>query len=384
MIEKIKQLDLSTREGRDAALRLIGEQRMADAISQFHASIEAEADTPTLEDQLEGVETLFEFLSERPRPAIVQWDDIPNTKREWLINAWLPANTVTMFTGEGGAGKSWLTLQAVCQVCCGYKGAFLDPNFQRVADKTPPRNVVFATYEDEPAEIKRRLHVLASGMPWIEKAMKTIKSHLHVVDMRGIGSVWGPGIGKHIQNTGELLAAGEDLRAICQREDIKASLLVMDPLSGAFGGNENDRTAVYDFVSDFRGWGDEAQCAMLVIGHLPKSQEGKAAGFSGSTAWEASARSMWKLSQKSFEQTDPDDKKEEKVTRHYWTLEHTKSNYAPIQSERLLGKRKQGWWAEAQNQVDAANAFEAYQQGREHDTQQEDNADESGEIIPRF
>ena len=116
MIEQIKQLDLSTREGRDEAMRLIGSQRMSDAITQFYASIESEADTETLENQLEGLETLSEFQSERPQPQIIQWDDIPNIeRREWLIDSWLPANTVTMFTGEGGAGKSWLTLQAVCQ-----------------------------------------------------------------------------------------------------------------------------------------------------------------------------------------------------------------------------------------------------------------------------
>ena len=131
-------------------------------------------------------------------------------------------------------------------MCCGYRDACLDPHFKKVADVTNRRDVVFATYEDEPAEIKRRLQVLASGMPWIAAAMDTIKRHLHIVNMRGIGSVWGPGVGKHIANTGDLLAAGEDLRAIC--EDIKAQLLVMDPLSGAFGGNENDRTAVCDFV----------------------------------------------------------------------------------------------------------------------------------------
>ena len=90
-------------------------------------------------------------------------------------------------------------------------------------------------------------------------------------------------MGKHIANTGDLLSAGEDLRAICEEKE--ARLLVLDPLSGAFGGNENDRTAVYDFVSSFRGWGDTAKCAMLVIGHLPKSKEGKEAGFSGTTAW---------------------------------------------------------------------------------------------------
>ena len=141
--------------------------------------------------------------------------------------------------------------------------------------------------------------------------------HVHIVDMRGIGSVWGPGIGKHIANTGDLLSAGEDLRTIC--EDKEACLLVMDPLSGAFGGNENDRTAVYDFVSSFRGWGDTVGCAMLVIGHLPKSAEGKAAGFSGSTAWEASARSMWMLGRQSFEENSTD-KDNNKQTRYYWDI----------------------------------------------------------------
>ena len=147
----------------------------------------------------------------------------------------------------------------------------------------------------------------------------------------------------------------------------------MDPLSGAFGGNENDRTAVYDFVSSFRGWGDEAQCAMLVIGHLPKSQEGKAAGFSGSTAWEASARSMWMLSRKSFSEGD-------KETKHYWALEHTKSNYAPLQSLIPLTKQKQGWWSQADDRKDAADALEAYQQGAEHT--QEETHDEAD--IPEF
>ena len=326
------------------------------------------------EEIFDNLRVLNNKLSPQPTPAIVQWEDIPDIKRrEWLIDQWLPSNTVTMFTGEGGAGKSWLTLQAVCQVCCGFRDAYLDPHFKKFADVTTRRDVVFATYEDEPAEIKRRLQALANEMPWIAYTMDTIYQHLHIVDMRGIGSVWGPGLGKHIANTGDLLSAGEDLRAIC--EDKEASLLVIDPLSGAFGGNENDRTAVYDFVSSFRGWGDTAKCAMLVIGHLPKSQEGKAAGFSGSTAWEASARSMWKLSQNSFVEGEGD----EKETRHYWTLEHTKGNYAPLQSEIPLSKQKTGWWRQAADREEAAEGFETYQQGREHTTQEDTHDD-----IPPF
>ena len=315
----ITDFDLTTKDGIQQAKRYIAKQRRDAAINELHAALDTEEDTEALENRLKEIDILNEFQAERPRVEVIAWDKIPDVDREWLIPQWLPANTVTMFTGDGGAGKSWLTLQAVCQIACGFRDAFLNPDFEKVADITTRRNVVFATYEDEPAEIKRRLQALASGMPWIADSLQIIQQHLYIVDMRGIGSVWGPGLGNHIQNTGDLLAAGEDLRAICEEKN--ASLLVMDPLSGAFGGNENDRTAVYDFVSSFRGWGDAAKCAMLVIGHLPKGAEGRAAGFSGSTAWEASTRSMWLLSKKSLSQETGEKE------RYYWALEHTKSNY---------------------------------------------------------
>ena len=371
----MSQFDLTTKEGIAQARLYLAEKRHDDAIKEFDAAIEAKLDTPALEDRLKEIELLNEFRSERPRPSIVQWEDIPDIeRREWLIDQWLPANTVTMFTGEGGAGKSWLTLQAVCQVCCGFRDAYLDPGFGKVADVSTRREVVFATYEDEPAEIKRRLQALASGMPWVADSLTTIQQHLHIVDMRGIGSVWGPGMGKHIENTGDLLSAGEDLRAICEEKE--ARLLVLDPLSGAFGGNENDRTAVYDFVSSFRGWGDTAKCAMLVIGHLPKSQEGKETGFSGSTAWPASVRSMWMLSKKVIvKKKSKDDEDLEVEGKQYWTLEHTKSNYAAIQPAVYLAKQKQGWFSQAADPEDAAEAFDAYQKGVEHQPQEDTDDD---------
>ena len=374
------KLDLIERENWEHERKQIANQLHLDLAMSLPDDPEAKREALRRRgENFDTLRVLNSKLSPQPMPKITAWDDIPEIKREWLIDSWLPANTVTMFTGEGGAGKSWLTLQAVCQVVCGFRDAFIDPDFKKVADTTGPHHIIFATYEDEPTEIKRRLHQLASGMPWIADSMSTIKSHLHLVDMRGIGSVWGPGLGKHIANTGDLLAAGEDLREIC--ESNQAKLLVMDPLSGAFGGNENDRTAVYDFVSSFRGWGDQAKCAMLVIGHLPKSQEGKAAGFSGSTAWEASARSMWMLSKKSF--TEGEGK--EKETKHYWALEHTKGNYASLQPMIPLIKDKSGWWRQANDRSDAADALDAYQQGISH-TQEEPHDDEEIDEadIPEF
>ena len=275
--------------------------------------------------------------------------------------------------GQGGAGKSWLTLQVICEIASHASGgSWGKPNaeIQKPSEyddstENDPNHIVFATYEDEPAEIKRRLNDLTSAFGWVADQRAVIQEHLHIVDMRGIGSVWGPGAGNHIAITGELLRSGEALRKVC--EDIKARLLILDPLSGAFGGNENDRTAVYDFVSNFRGWGDAAKCAMLVIGHLPKTQ---GAGFSGSTAWEASARAMWMLS-KEVHNSDKN------TTEYYYALAHTKSNYAPLQQQRYLVKSRYGWWQEVQTQEEAIEgykAFEEYQQNKA--TQQEPDYDE--------
>lgn len=375
-------LDLNTRDGRNQAkqhLIALGKKFAIDEVNRLtNAALEADE---TEGDRIENIGNLlaeidvFEKKSGLSEVEITQWDDIPDSHREWLIPQWLPANTVTMFTGQGGAGKSWLTLQAVCQIACGFNGAYLDPDYERTQpadydENAPvPKHVIFATYEDEPAEIKRRLYTLASGMDWIESELDTIKRHVHIVDMRGIGSVWGPGLGNHIANTGDLLSAGEDLREICEVQD--ARLLVMDPLSGAFGGNENDRTAVYDFVSSFRGWGDTAKCAMLIIGHLPKGVEGRAAGFSGSTAWEASARSMWLLGKK-------EPKKDENMDE-YWALSHTKSNYAPLHDEIPLIKTRNGWWRKAASIMAAIDGLKTYQE--EHRDPQEDTDNDGYEGV---
>lgn len=374
--ERIEGLDLTTAEGIKAARQAIREYGRDASIKEFNQLLEIQlTEDQTENDWLHNLQELLEDVDscnkalERPHPKVIHWDDIEVIDREWLIPNWLPANTATMFTGDGGAGKSWLTLQAVCQIAAGFKNAFLNPEFSIPSEpdkNIEPKHIVFATYEDEPAEIKRRLQALAAGMNWILESLDTIQQHLHIVDMRGIGSVWGPGMGKHIANTGDLLFAGEAIRTIC--EERNAKLLVMDPLSGAFGGNENDRTAVYDFVSAFRGWGDATKCALLLIGHLPKGAEGRAAGFSGSTAWEASARSMWMLSKQNAGDS--------KNPKEYWALLHTKANYAPLQNEKPLIKSQYGWWQEARNSDEAIDTWKDYQETLEKE-QEEDETDPS-------
>ena len=365
MVIELGELDLLTAEGRAAARKKLAEVGQQFLVNEFEELRNAESRDEPVSERVNSLINLLGNMDDldkalqRPIPKVEKWDDIEIAEREWLIPSWLPANTATLFTGTGGAGKSWLTLQMVCQLAAGYRDAFLYPDFE-TDQKGISKHIVFATYEDEPAEIKRRIQALASEFKWIHTSMDTIKEHMHIVDMRGIGSVWGPGQGKHVSVMGDLLQAGIDLLDIC--EERQADLLVMDPLSGAFGGNENDRTAVYDFVSCFRKWGDTAavNCALLLVGHLPK---GKESAYSGSTAWEASVRAMWLLGKK--EKHVHGEKGKVKETLYYYALEHTKSNYAAIQPMKYLAKNNFGWWTEVESEQEACDAYEAYHSDKE-------------------
>ena len=359
----LENADFDTERGVDEiqrrvekAVGLVTKNKLSETTERFSGKdtsnlTEGGTELDALLDELKELDALLDDTRSNLKKAEyglspIAWEEIEEIDRQWLIPDWLPAHTVTMLTGQGGTGKSWLTLQIACEIA-----SYADPMAWKApkykikqqseyddSNENAPKRIVFATYEDEPAEIKRRLNVLSHSHAWIASERETIKKHLHIVDMRGVGSVWGPGIGNHIGVTGQLLWSGTALREVS--EDLKAELLILDPLSGAFGGNENDRTAVYDFVSSFRGWCDAAKCAMLLIGHLPKGQEGKAAGFSGSTAWEASARAMWLLGTK--EKVIGEGKQKE--IRNYYALTHSKSNYALRQKAIPLAKGDTAAW----------------------------------------
>ena len=304
----------------------------------------------------------FRDLQDDKSIAIIPWSDIPNTPRKWLIPNWLPADTVTMLTGHGGTGKSWLTLQMLCQIACGYQDAFLNPTFKTPSDANEeinPKHIIFATYEDEPEEIKRRLGTLQDNMKWIQEGLPTIMNHIHIVDLRGVGPLWGPGTGEHIANTGQMLLAGYEVQERCEEKD--ARLLVIDPLSGAFGNSENDRAIVYDFVSAFRKWGDTQGCAVLMIGHLPKGKQ--EVSFSGSTAWEASARSMMMLGKKEDGESE------------YYALSHTKNNYAQRQDDIYLRRNRYGWWQKVDALEDAIESYQEYINQNENTQEDTDDDD---------
>ena len=292
--------------------------------------------------------------------AVLQTLDL-NTKppqREWLIQDWLPENYLSMLTGKGGVGKSYLALQVAAVLAMGTINAnYSKPTIDRVFHKggaapntSVQSNTVWAAWEDDSDEIRRRLGQIQRALEWPTPGV--LSSKIKYIDLKMLGPIWGPEMSEHVSVRGSLLRAGYQLTKIC--EDVEAKLLVLDPCAGAFGGNENDRSAVRQFTAYLNGWCAKSRCTCLLLAHPPKNDS----TYSGSTDWLGSVRSLWNLSLESDEvntKEKDDNGKQVKVKESYYSLTHEKSNYSMRQTERFLTKvENSGVWLEVGNKEEAS------------------------------
>lgn len=241
------------------------------------------------------------------------WDPKDVPAREWIIEQWLPAGRVALFTGKGGRGKSSLALMLAAAVATDATNAQFLGQPVRLSGK-----VVFASWEDEKAEMVRRLQRVSG------QQADALDGRLVGVDLAGCGPLWEPPHRATTDTPGQLSQHGAALCALASGH--KARLLVIDPVAAAFAGNENHRGLVRAYMSYWDKWARENQCAVLQIAHPPKN----AASYSGSTDWHSAARVLWSLGYERDEEAAPDNQ----------TLQLCceKSNYgrlpAPMQIER--------------------------------------------------
>jgi len=84
-------------------------------------------------------------------------------------------------------------------------------------------------------------------------------------------------------------------------EQHQADVVIVDNVSDVFNANENDRAEVRGFMRSFNAIAQHAGAAMLLLAHVDKASVRMGAGndsnstFSGSTAWNNSARSRWAM-----------------------------------------------------------------------------------------
>ena len=230
--------------------------------------------------------------------------------REWLIPGWLPVGRLGLLSGRGGRGKSRLALQVAARIAAAPAVGSVpippitgmdDPGAAAAVtsamdglDATTCGPAVFVSWEDERAEIGRRLSQLGAD-ELID--VGTIAGRFRYVDARAEGPLWAQAP-DGASWSAELTPCGRKVRATCER--LGARLLVVDSLAGAYAGNENARNLVRAFCANWDAWASASGCAVMLVSHPPKSPSGAGAravdaDYSGSTDWHNAARWRWSL-----------------------------------------------------------------------------------------
>ena len=324
-----------------------GLQAPAGTVFDEAASAAESALSAETQDEVEvaaALEALRRAVSDaRPLPEHLLPDEAPIPPREWLLDGWLPAGRVALFTGKQGWGKSNLAFMLATAMAAG-EPKWLIPFDDQLANEgeglapclQADGDVVWATWEDEPAELRRRYEWNRQMREEYSFTLQvTSPKRLVVVDLAGFGPLWAPGEGSHVSARASLTATGTRLRSICKR--VKARLLVIDPLAAAYASDENNRGLVRSYMSDWDRWSRATGCATLMIAHPPKGRSGEDnATYSGSTDWEAAARTAWHLG----EEKEKVDGKETHEPEKCLSLNVTKANYAARPPRIWLRKEK--------------------------------------------
>jgi RecA-family ATPase len=194
--------------------------------------------------------------------------------RRWLINDFVPMRNVTNYTGDGGVGKSLVALQLAVAVALGRKWLGMP-----VLESGP---VIVYSAEDEFDETWRRLEDICRELS-VDIGELT---NLHVATMAGMDAMLSITDDSRMM---EPTLLWEDLRS--KAEAIEPALVIIDTLADVYGGDENTRQQVKQFVGMLVGMSFDLDCAVMLLSHPSVSGMSDGTGRSGTTGWNNAFRS---------------------------------------------------------------------------------------------
>lgn len=241
-----------------------------------------QSEAPTL-DALETI-TASTILATEP-PA-----------RQWLLEDWIPMRQTTALYAEGGSGKTLLAQQLMHAVVTGEPWLGL---------QTRQGAALGIFCEDEADELHRRLAAIVE----LSGGVVTNAEHLHMVPRVGLDNL----LMTFDRDVGTRTPFWWQLRATVER--IRPTLLVVDTAADTYGGNENVRPQVRQFVQQcLTSLAVEFDCAVVLCAHPSSAGVRAGTGEGGSTAWSNSVRARLYL--------------ERHESGAFSTLSRKKSNYS--------------------------------------------------------
>ena len=248
---------------------------------------------------------------------IVTWQGQPIPEREWAVRDRIPARAVTLLSGDGAVGKSILALHLGI-------AAVLGRDWLSAMPEIGPVLGIFC--EDDESEIHRRLARMVEhyGASFADLA------DLHLISLAGQDAL----LAAPNHRAGLILPTRLFERVKEAACDLRPRIILLDNSADVFGGNENDRAQVRQFIGLLRGLAITSGAAMLLTSHPSLTGMNTGSGLSGSTAWNASVRSRLYLKRAATE-------KDEEPDPDLRVVEVMKANYGPV-GETITVRWKDG------------------------------------------
>jgi RecA-family ATPase len=301
-------LRLCGEHGGEATSRAIDEYRAKATYEKTIAEIAKERDRtiaeikglPVPESAADAIPSLF---SRRIDFASFKGKAIP--ARQWIVPDWAPAGTATLLYASGGTGKSMLTQQLATATAIG--GKWLGMSVQDCK--------AFCYFsEDDDEELLRRQAAICRA---------------YGADLDGVPDLYTvSGVGfDNLLMTFDHNERGRRTKLLTDLEeqagDFGARLIVLDTAATSFGGSENNRAQVTQFVTELTKIARRLNGALILNAHPSRAGAGVGGDLDGgSTAWNASVRSRWGLEPMA---------KGASFDKHVRILTHRKSNYGEMQ-----------------------------------------------------
>lgn len=207
-------------------------------------------------------------------PLALDWDALPEHPEppKWVIPGWMIEDSVTLFSAHGGTGKSFLSL---------YIGLCLASGQHPFAhERIPPVKVVIYSAEDGVAHFSRRLRAY---MRLMGITAAQVRERLMVLDATRSSNV--------LYNEHGTTSRFDWLKA--KAASFGAQVVIFDNASDGLDASENDRAKVRGFMTALA----RLASSVLLLAHVDAASSmaspEEAKGYSGSTAWNNSARSRW-------------------------------------------------------------------------------------------
>lgn len=247
------------------------------------------------------------------------WHKQAPADRHWIVNGWVPFQSVTMLSGDGGIGKSLLAQQLVTCAAAGKDW---------LGRRTRQCKALYIGCEDDKDEMHRRQVAINTdlGIDMTDVADLALLPRVgddNLLMEFGVDRDLGRDHGAPTEFWGQLWTLVQDHGA---------QLIVLDSLYDFFGGNENSRPQARQFINVLHGLAVACDGAVVVCAHPSLSGLSTGSGLSGSTAWNNAVRSRLYLTNPNAdgEGVDGEGDADERVLRR------KKANYSSLKDEIRL------------------------------------------------